>query len=121
MEAGLDSLGAVDLRNALAAQFSVDLPTTVTFDYATVPALARFITSLILPHPHGPSSTAETVATPSIQAIRHDPQIFQVTFKLLVTKRSRQGLCSHSTCHAKTMLMQPGWPHRLMKGGRGEE
>ncbi len=83
MEAGLDSLGAVDLRNALAAQFSVDLPTTVTFDFPTVPALARFITSLVVPQARGSSSTAETIAEPSIQAIRHDPQIFQVAFKHL--------------------------------------
>ena len=43
MEAGLDSLGAVDLRNALSTRFSVELPSTVTFDYPTLPALAAFI------------------------------------------------------------------------------
>ena len=97
MEAGLDSLGAVDLRNALASQFSVDLPTTVTFDFPTVPALARFITSLLLPQARGSSSTAETIAMPSIQAIRHDFQVTEVAFKNLVAKTSRQA-CALIQC-----------------------
>ena len=42
MEAGLDSLGAVELRNSLASQFSVDSPATLTFDYPTVAALAEY-------------------------------------------------------------------------------
>ena len=43
MEAGLDSLGAVDLRNALDARFAVSLPATATFDYPTTAAMAAFI------------------------------------------------------------------------------
>ena len=44
MEAGLDSLGAVELRNQLATAFtSVELPATLTFDYPTINALAGFI------------------------------------------------------------------------------
>lgn len=49
MEAGLDSLGAVDLRNALGAQFSLDLPATFTFDYPTVAAMAAHISGRIAP------------------------------------------------------------------------
>lgn len=45
MEAGLDSLSAVELRTALAAAFDSDLPATVVFDYPTVSALSAFITS----------------------------------------------------------------------------
>lgn len=33
MDAGLDSLGAVELRNALSQRFAVNLPPTLTFDY----------------------------------------------------------------------------------------
>lgn len=44
MECGLDSLGAVELRNSLAARFSLtDLPATLTYDYPTVEAIANFI------------------------------------------------------------------------------
>ena len=49
MEAGLDSLGAVDLRNALSNAFGVELPPTATLDYPTVDALAKFIASSIAP------------------------------------------------------------------------
>ena len=46
MEAGLDSLGAVELRNQLATEFaSQNLPATLTFDYPTISALARYLAS----------------------------------------------------------------------------
>lgn len=44
MEAGLDSLGAVELRNALSARLSLpDLPATLTYDYTTIQALAAHL------------------------------------------------------------------------------
>ena len=43
MEAGLDSIGAVELRNAVSAKFGVELPATVTFDYPSAGALAQFV------------------------------------------------------------------------------
>ena len=47
VQAGLDSLGAVELRNAISAVFSVDVPATVAFDYPTVAALASHISSKV--------------------------------------------------------------------------
>ena len=42
-EAGLDSLGAVELRSSLATAFGLDLPATLAYDYPTPDALADFI------------------------------------------------------------------------------
>lgn len=47
MAAGLDSLGAVELRNDLEAAFDCKLPSTVVFDYPTVGALAGFLATAL--------------------------------------------------------------------------
>ncbi|KAK9834736.1 hypothetical protein WJX74_008822 [Apatococcus lobatus] len=47
MEAGLDSLGAIELRNAVAATFHVSLPVTAAFDYPTIQTLAQQISKLV--------------------------------------------------------------------------
>ena len=43
VEAGLDSLGAVELRSSLAGSLNTDLPGTVVFDYPTIAALSAFL------------------------------------------------------------------------------
>ncbi len=43
MDAGLDSLGAVELRNALEGQLKVQLPSTLVFDYPSINAVSEFI------------------------------------------------------------------------------
>ena len=47
MEAGLDSLGAVELRSSLQTKFAVDLPATLTFDYPTIASVAKFLTTQV--------------------------------------------------------------------------
>ena len=44
-------VGAVELRNAVASRFGVELPATVTFDYPTIAAMAGFISLRIAPSP----------------------------------------------------------------------
>jgi len=44
-QAGLDSLGAVEFRNAVSGAFAMDVPATAAFDYPTVAALAAYISS----------------------------------------------------------------------------
>ncbi|PSC67203.1 type I polyketide synthase [Micractinium conductrix] len=41
MTAGLDSLGALDLRKELSGVFGVDLPATLMFDYPTIETMAE--------------------------------------------------------------------------------
>ena len=43
MEAGLDSLGAVELRNNLCTAFNMELPATAIFDYPSAAALAQWL------------------------------------------------------------------------------
>ena len=45
MQAGLDSLGAVELCNALGARFRLELGATAIFDYPTVQSLAGHLSS----------------------------------------------------------------------------
>jgi len=45
MEAGMDSLAAVDLQNELGRRFGLIAPATLMFDYPTVEALADFVAS----------------------------------------------------------------------------
>lgn len=47
----MDSLGAMELRTAVAARFAVQLPATATFDHPTPAALAALVHSKLIPPP----------------------------------------------------------------------
>ena len=46
-QSGLDSLGAVELRDAISSKLSISLPATVVFDYPTPAALAAHVAALL--------------------------------------------------------------------------
>ncbi|KAJ9518952.1 hypothetical protein QJQ45_026209, partial [Haematococcus lacustris] len=56
MSAGLDSLGAVELRNSLQAQLNMELPPTLVFDHPSVAAITAFVCSQ---QPMGPAEEEE--------------------------------------------------------------
>ncbi|SDC79437.1 type I polyketide synthase [Actinokineospora iranica] len=60
VELGLDSLAAVELKNALESLFRIALPTSALFDHPTVRALAEFV--------HKSLFAEETSADPSHEA-----------------------------------------------------
>ena len=49
MQAGLDSLAAVDLRNAIASRFSISVAPTLAFDFPTLRALGQHIAMRMTP------------------------------------------------------------------------
>lgn len=61
-QAGLDSLGAVDLRNAVSAKFGIDLPATAAFDYPTASALAGHISVDMAPTQAGTSPSMKSLS-----------------------------------------------------------
>jgi len=50
LAAGLDSLGAVELRNSLEGSLQVQLPGTLVFDYPTISALQQFLLTKAMEH-----------------------------------------------------------------------
>lgn len=54
LQAGMDSLGAVELRNALATKFAISMPATVAFDFPTPEALAGFVQKSLAPYEEAP-------------------------------------------------------------------
>ncbi|MEU6731537.1 KR domain-containing protein, partial [Nonomuraea wenchangensis] len=59
---GLDSLAAMELRNALNSATGVRLPATAAFDYPSVRALARLLDEEIAPAPTAAPATAHADA-----------------------------------------------------------
>ena len=51
MAAGLDSLGSVELRNALEGRLQLQLPSTLVFDYPSTDAIAQYVASKVAPVP----------------------------------------------------------------------
>ena len=71
MEAGLDSIGAVELRNLVSTRFGVELPATITFDHPSAAALAQYLARTLAPKQAvalQPQALAVGLATHQLQA-----------------------------------------------------
>lgn len=51
MEAGLDSLGAVELRTELSRIYATELSSTLIFDHPTIASLAKHLAHTLAPAP----------------------------------------------------------------------
>ncbi len=90
MNAGLDSLGAVELRSSLSSRFSLDLPATVIFDYPSADALAAFIARQLFTHSNAQAqstvsglehyhSALDEIAAPDASLVHHDRMAYMMT------------------------------------------
>ena len=57
----MDSLSALELRNALVARLGQPLPATVVFDHPHVAALTRFLAARIAPGPPKSKAVADVI------------------------------------------------------------
>ena len=64
MTYGMDSCCAVEFRNSLEAKLGIELPGTLVFDYPTVAAIARHVSTLLAPA----GAAASSAPTGSVDA-----------------------------------------------------
>ena len=133
MEAGVDSLGAVELRNVLqqaimvdGASHDVELPSTLTFDHPTARSVTQFVSAMIsspqqqqqwqqepqapsLDQPHGKAASATTAS-----AMASPSSPISITPDIDVLRMSRTDLdavggivVSHSVFCASVAFVSP--------------
>ena len=93
MAAGLDSLGAMELRSSLEQSLGVDLPGMLIFDYPSVHAILDFVESLVGPkHIPLPSSSA------SVGAVARRPGLESSVSVHMLSLAGRLPTSDHNMC-----------------------
>ena len=70
IDAGLDSLSAVELNDAISNAVGIELPSTMMFDYPSVGAMSDFVVSQIRPRTSGPDTNVTSWRDP-VQDVDH--------------------------------------------------
>jgi len=88
MEAGLDSLGAVELRTRLSSRLGAELPETLVFDFPTARQLTAHLLSLTAPGTPGSADSAATAeAAAAIARMLADPGLLHSATALAASRR----------------------------------
>ena len=105
MAAGLDSLGMVEVRNALQARLGIQLPSTLLFDYPSIEAIAAFIKQRL------PSTTSmqqlSAQASSVVNPIQYQQQAESQTLVVTAMVTSAPQGALHSTLARDTVTQVP--------------
>ena len=85
MAAGLDSLGMVEVRNALQSRLGLQLPSTLLFDYPSIDAISIYISQQLAIQPPGAPEAAQALLTHHPSMLSMPQQDRAQTQAMLVT------------------------------------
>ncbi len=106
-QAGLDSLGAVELRNAVRSAFAVDIPATLAFDYPTTNSLAAFLDTLLAQRVVAPMAKGarNILALAERRSTLSAVEVIAAAVKYPGAEDSGKGLLLICRMHAKEMAV----------------
>ena len=107
MQAGIDSLTALEMRNNIQTRFDIEIPATIIHDYPSVQALADYIEDLLLVTQ--PTTSYNAFPEPSTKHVR-----------MTCKQNSRINVSSHcQTCYLLLRIHATEWHLGLQRLERG--